>query len=66
MKRVPHSKYTFAITDCKLLVTWNDGKIEDLSSTLPDYLREEIELYLDEMDYLRTERPEEYDEVADE
>jgi hypothetical protein len=66
MKRVPHSKHTFAITDCKLLVTWNDGKIEDLSSTLPDYLREEIELYLDEMDYLRTERPEEYDEVADE
>jgi hypothetical protein len=66
MKRVPHSKHTFGITDCKLLVTWNDGKIEDLSPTLPDYLREEIELYLDEMDYLRTERPEEYDEVADE
>jgi hypothetical protein len=66
MKRVPHSKHTFGIIDCKLLVTWNDGKIEDLSSTLPDYLREEIELYLDEMDYLRTERPEEYDEVADE
>jgi len=60
MKREPHSKYTFAITDCKLLVTWNDGKIEDLSPTLPDYLREEIERYLDEMDDLRTDRPDEY------
>lgn len=60
MKREPHSKYTFAITDCKLLVMWNDGKAEDLSPTLPDYLREEIERYLDEMDDLRTERPEEY------
>lgn len=60
MKRYAHSKYTFAITDFKLLVTWNDGKIDDLSATLPDYLREEIERYLDEMDGLRTERPDEY------
>ena len=60
MTRDPHSKYTFAITDCRLLVTWNDGKVEDLSPTLPEYLREEIERYLDEMDGLRTERPDEY------
>jgi hypothetical protein len=65
MNREPHSNYTFAITDCKLLVTWNDGKIEDLSPTLPDYLREESERYLDEMDDLRTERPEEYLMVND-
>ena len=54
MKREPHSKYTHAIVDCKLTVTWNDGVTEDLSPTLPDYLREEIERYLDEMDDLRT------------
>jgi hypothetical protein len=60
MKREPHSKFTFAITDCKLLATWNDGVVEDLSASLPDYLREEIERYLDEMDDLRTQNPEEY------
>lgn len=54
MNRTPHSKYTHAIVDCKLTVTWNDGVTEDLSPTLPDYLREEIERYLDEMDDLRT------------
>ena len=54
MKREPHSKDTHAIVDCKLTVTWNDGVTEDLSPTLPDYLREEIERYLDEMDDLRT------------
>jgi hypothetical protein len=55
MNRTPHSKYTHAIVDCKLTVTWNDGETEDLSPTLPDYLREEIERYLDEMDDLRTQ-----------
>jgi hypothetical protein len=55
MNRTPHSKYTHAIVDCKLTVTWNDGVTEDLSPTLPDYLREEIERYLDEMDDLRTQ-----------
>jgi hypothetical protein len=55
MEREPHSKYTHAIVDCKLTVTWNDGVTEDLSPTLPDYLREEIERYLDEMDDLRTQ-----------
>lgn len=54
MKREPHSKFTHAIVDCKLIVTWSDGAIEDLAPTLPDYLREEIERYLDEMDDLRT------------
>lgn len=54
MKRQPHSKLTHAIVDCKLIVTWNDGATEDLAPTLPDYLREEIERYLDEMDDLRT------------
>lgn len=60
MKREPHSKFTHAIVDCKLIVTWNDGKVEDLSATLPEYLREEIERYLDELDDLRTESPADY------
>jgi len=54
MKREPHSKYTHAIVEYKLTVTWNDGVTEDLSPTLPDYLRDEIEHYLGEMDDLRT------------
>jgi hypothetical protein len=49
--------------ECKLTVTWNDGKTEDLSPTLPDYLREEIERYLDEMDDLRTQNPTDYNMV---
>jgi hypothetical protein len=65
MKREPHSKHTFAITDCKLIATWSDGKTEDLSATLPDYLREEIERYLDEMDDLRTQHPEDYSVVME-
>jgi hypothetical protein len=60
MKRDPHSKYTFAITDCRILATWNDGVVEDLTASLPDYLREEIERYLDEMDDLRTQDPNAY------
>jgi hypothetical protein len=60
MTREPHSKFTHAITDCKLIVQWNDGKTEDLSATLPEYLREEIERYLDELDSLRTDNPEDY------
>ena len=63
MKREPHSKHTHAIVECKLTVTWNDGKTEDLSPTLPDYLREEIERYLDEMDDLRTQNPTDYNMV---
>jgi hypothetical protein len=60
MKREPHSKFTHAIVDCKLIATWSDGKTEDLSATLPDYLREEIDRYLDEMDDLRTQDPTNY------
>jgi hypothetical protein len=66
MKREPHSKYTHAITDCKLVITWNDGAVEDLAPTLPDYLREEIERYLDEMEDLRTQHPEDYSLVMEE
>lgn len=60
MKREPHSKYTHAITDCKIIVTWNDGEVEDLSVDLPEYLREQIEQYLDELDDLRSQDPDFY------
>ena len=60
MKHEAHSKHTHKIVDCKIIATWNDGRVEDLSVDLPDYLRELIELYLDEMDDLRTQNPEDY------
>jgi len=60
MKREPHSKFTYAIVDCKLLATWNDGKTEDLLPTLPEYLVIEIQSYLHEMDDLRTQEPDDY------
>lgn len=50
----------FNIVDCKIIVTWNDGRVEDLAPDLPEYLREEIERYLDELDDLRTCDPEDY------
>jgi hypothetical protein len=59
MKIEPHNKF-YAIMDCKLLATWNDGETEDLLSTLPDYLKIEIQSYLNEISDLRTEDPEDY------
>lgn len=55
MKREPHSKYTFAITEFKLEVKWNDGKVEDLTLFLPEYLLKEINQQLTDMDDLRTQ-----------
>ena len=60
MKREPHSKYTFAITEFKLQVTWNDGVVEDLTPHLPPELQANIEEYLSEMDDLRTQDPANY------
>jgi hypothetical protein len=60
MKREPHSKYTFAITEFKLQVTWNDGIVEDLTPHLPPELQANIEEYLVEMDDLRTQNPATY------
>ena len=60
MKHEAHSKHTYNIVDCKIIVTWNDGRKEDLSVDLPEYLREQIEQYLDELDDLRTQNPEDY------
>lgn len=60
MKRDPHSKFTFAITEFRLLATWNDGVVEDLTQSLPEALLEEIEQHLIDMDDLRTQDPESY------
>ena len=60
MKREPHSKYTFAITEFKLEAKWNDGEIEDLTLFLPESLLNEIEQYLTDMDDLRTQDNEAY------
>ena len=60
MKREPHSKFTFAITEFTLIAKWNDGVMEDLTRSLPEALLEEIENYLAEMDDLRTQDPDAY------
>jgi hypothetical protein len=60
MKREPHSKFTFAITEFNLTVTWNDGEVEDLTPHLPESLLTEIEQYLVDLDDLRTQNPEAY------
>ena len=62
MKRDPHSKFTFAITEFKLQATWNDGVVEDLTRSLPESLLAENEQYLTDMDDLRTQDPESYGE----
>ena len=43
------------ITLGKLIITWSDGKTEDLANVLPEYLREELEVYFDELEHLRAE-----------
>lgn len=50
----------YSIVDCKIIVTWNDGVVEDLSPDLPEHLAEEIESYLDELDDLRSCDSEDY------
>lgn len=65
MKREPHSKYTHAIVEVKLTVTWNDGVVEDLTPHLPPELQSNIEEYLVEMDDLRTQDPVTYNMIDD-
>jgi hypothetical protein len=48
------------IKNCKLIIEWDDGLIENLSPDLPEYLTNEIEAYLDELEDLRTEQQQEY------
>jgi hypothetical protein len=59
IKREPRTD-ELGIIDCKITITWSDGVVEDLSPDLPEHLREEIEAYLDELDDLRNQDPEDY------
>jgi hypothetical protein len=54
-KREPRTD-ELGIIDCKITITWSDGRTENLSPDLPEYLAEEIEQYLDELEDLRNEQ----------
>jgi hypothetical protein len=41
------------ITSFKLVITWDDGIRENLTPDLPEYLKNEIEAYLQELEELR-------------
>ena len=41
------------ITSFKLVITWDDGIRENLTHDLPEYLKNEIEAYLQELEELR-------------
>jgi hypothetical protein len=61
MKREPRWEEHLGIVDCKIIITWSDGVVEDLSPDLPEALAEELECYLDELDELRNiNAPEDY------
>ena len=53
MKREPRWSEYLGITDCKVIITWSDGVVEDIGADLPESLGEELECYLDELDELR-------------
>ena len=38
-----------------LIIRWSDGKTEDLALVLPEYLRNELRIYFDELEDLRAE-----------
>lgn len=50
----------YSITNCKLVITWNDGRSEDLAPDLPEYLAEQLEQYFDDLEDLRNEQQDEY------
>ena len=60
MKREPHSKYTYAITDFRLQVVWNDGLVEDMTIYLPPEVLDGINEFLVDMDDLRTQQPQDW------
>jgi len=35
------------ITECKVLITWDDGRVEDITYHIPENLIEHMEEYLD-------------------
>jgi len=43
------------IKSWRLSVTWSDGVTEGLTADLPEYLREELQIYFQELEALRAE-----------
>lgn len=54
-KREPRTD-ELGIINCDIKITWSDGRTENLSPDLPEYLTEQIEQYLDELEDLRNEQ----------
>ena len=59
------------ITAWKLSITWSDGTVEGLASSLPEYIYDELLTYFRELEDLRAEhdaemRDEEYNFEEDE
>jgi hypothetical protein len=48
------------ITKCLLAFQWHDGEHEAMYESLPEYLRIEINRYLQELEELRERDPDEY------
>jgi hypothetical protein len=48
------------ITKCLLAFQWHDGETESMYEGLPEYLRIEINRYLQELEELRERDPDEY------
>jgi hypothetical protein len=46
---------THTIASWKLSVTWSDGKTEGLTTDLPEYLADELQIYFKELEDLREE-----------
>ena len=54
------------ITKCLLAFQWSDGEHEAMYECLPEYLRIEINQYLQELEELRERDPDEYAMFNDE
>jgi hypothetical protein len=54
------------ITKCLLAFQWSDGEHEAMYEGLPEYLREEINRYIQELEELRERDPDEYSMFNDE
>lgn len=52
----------YGIVQYKVIAIWNDGMIEDLAPDLPEALNNELQIYLNELDELRSIEGEDYNE----
>ena len=52
----------FGIVEYKVIAIWNDGMVEDLAPDLPEALNDELQIYLNELDELRSIEGEDYNE----